>query len=717
MARISWALAAAILFLTALPVGAQSEQKKIEKLQKELDKITAAVAKVQSGLDKAKPGLEAEYKKLRDKESWTTIAKALATGGVPLKKAAGDDQERLTSSIKKDLLPGLLKSQGFTELSKMLIPSLSELSADQMMGEETPDLTDVVKSVISDALPSGDFEKDYLDVIRQAMEPKIRGLLETQASLQGEIDELNEAIQARESGTPPSMVKVPGGKFTMGLDRKDIEQFVKDLGLKQEQLMPAYASYPSRKAEVNEFFIDLKEVTCKWWAAYMRDNPGVPSPSYLTPNGPTEIWKDGKIPAGFEERPVTAISAEEAIQFCQWMGRRLPNEVEWEAAARHREGGKIRHWPWGPKFDEKNCNFNGFFGKEKNVADGLPPMVPTNTFPKGRSVLGLSDLAGNAAEWTTSRFTAYPGFKDVSISGRTFRSSDFVEERFVVRGGHAQNRDVGVTSWFRIGAPPNERFPWVGFRTAASVEKGRDLLESIDDSGFFKRNLVDYKTLISDELADRSFPALALKDSRYYSAVMAGGWDPAASEPTRAKFVAIASRDANDFRDFATMKRFVKDDEMLLLGFLNLDVPSVEPKLEPGKYFVLWQNSHLPTEEELALAAMTEVKAGDPEPAKDDPKRPDKKPAKDTKKQEKEKPKPVADAILFRKLGGRREAPIRLETFNPPVVVDEQSTRVVARDDKDEVELVFAYPIKNQKKSFLFTATLKLEPGTAATLK
>ena len=172
--------------------------------------------------------------------------------------------------------------------------------------------------------------------------------------------------------------------------------------------------------------------------------------------------------------------------------------------------------------------------------------------------------------------------------------------------------------------------------------------------------------------------------------------------PTRARHITLINRVANDFRDHNTLRALAKGGPVML-GFVHLGVPVVEPKLEPGNYMICWVNTVIPEPP--------------PEDKKDsDKKDGDKKGKKG--KQEAPAPEPVPEAFIFVKLGGRRQAPTRVTKFLPPVPAVAQPTRVVPNASTDVIDLSMAFPIKVQKrKAFVVQLRLKLEPGAAARFK
>jgi hypothetical protein len=99
--------------------------------------------------------------------------------------------------------------------------------------------------------------------------------------------------------------------------------------------------------------------------------------------------------------PAALPTAAEARALCVFFGGRLPDEREWEAAARGDDG---RLLPWGNEWSGTEANLCGRecpFGLSSSPDDGAVSPSARNDFA-GASPSGLRDMAGNLAEWVES---------------------------------------------------------------------------------------------------------------------------------------------------------------------------------------------------------------------------------------------------------------------------------------------------------------------------
>ena len=187
------------------------------------------------------------------------------------------------------------------------------------------------------------------------------------------------------------MVEIPAGEFIMGLTLEQARQMNQEWNEKAGVFADPNAftkGIPRLTVYLDTFLIDKVEVTN---ARYRRCvQAGICQP--VTP-GRTDIPPDYLDSPAYDDYPVIGVDWDDAVAYCQWVGKRLPTEAEWEKAARGTDG---RLYPWG---DEWNPEAANLYRAE---------FSPVGAHPGDRSPYGVLDMAGNAAEWTADRFWLYP---------------------------------------------------------------------------------------------------------------------------------------------------------------------------------------------------------------------------------------------------------------------------------------------------------------------
>lgn len=214
------------------------------------------------------------------------------------------------------------------------------------------------------------------------------------------------------------MVYIPSGEFAIGTNESDSEKHAISLGLDK----PWYADEsPERRTDIPGFYIDRYEVTNLQYYIFCQ----------ATDHNPPRHWRGQKFPEGEDSLPVTYVSFFDAAAYAEWAGKRLPNEMEWEKAARGRAGFI---YPWGDDFISGIANLAT--SPRNKTGQGLKPV---GSFPKSASPYGVHDMVGNAWEWVWDYYVPYPNSK--------FKSAAFEKKHYVVRGmsfmgvGHFSKKD------------------------------------------------------------------------------------------------------------------------------------------------------------------------------------------------------------------------------------------------------------------------------------
>ena len=157
-------------------------------------------------------------------------------------------------------------------------------------------------------------------------------------------------------------------------------------------------------------------------------------------------------------RPVLHVNWWEAEAFCNWAGRRLPTEAEWEVAASAEPAGDAlsrtkRCFPWG----------NSRPGPQQaNLGGGARGTADVAAFAAGDSALGCRQMIGNVWEWVADNFEPYPGFE---IDPYREYSQPWFGTHKVLRGGAWTTQPRLLRNTWRNFYTPDRRDVWAGFRT------------------------------------------------------------------------------------------------------------------------------------------------------------------------------------------------------------------------------------------------------------
>ncbi|MEW5957511.1 MAG: SUMF1/EgtB/PvdO family nonheme iron enzyme [Chloroflexota bacterium] len=168
------------------------------------------------------------------------------------------------------------------------------------------------------------------------------------------------ASAAEDLPSAQNMVKIEAGSYTVGLDPADNEHA------------------PAQRLDVAEFWIDRYEVSNTQFAEYLAQT-GVQPPVN---------WPKKGVAADQVKQPVRGVTWDQATAYCEWTGKRLPTEAEWEIAAR---GADSRLFPWGDDPGAVELPRSGTYEVGRKLTNQTPS--------------GVFDLAGNVWEWVGEPYT------------------------------------------------------------------------------------------------------------------------------------------------------------------------------------------------------------------------------------------------------------------------------------------------------------------------
>jgi formylglycine-generating enzyme required for sulfatase activity len=218
-------------------------------------------------------------------------------------------------------------------------------------------------------------------------------------------------------------VYVPGGRFIIGVEKAQAVSV-------REQ--------PPAEVEVAGFWLQQTEVTNAQYASCVA--------AEVCTAPANERWQAEE----YADHPVTGVNWQQAKEYANWVGGRLPSEAEWERACRGDDG---RLFPWGEQAPTPTLsNYNNLVGETTAVG----------SYPDGASPYGLLDLSGNVWEWTSSLDIGYPyaahdGREEASAAGKR-----------IVRGGSFYYTQYQLRCVARTGFDPTTAADQFGLRVAQS---------------------------------------------------------------------------------------------------------------------------------------------------------------------------------------------------------------------------------------------------------
>jgi formylglycine-generating enzyme required for sulfatase activity len=254
-----------------------------------------------------------------------------------------------------------------------------------------------------------------------------------------------------------NMAWVKGGTFVRGSNFKENQDTLK-LCRKYDRACKLWwfsDEFPLKLVTLKSYWIDIYEVTNQQYLEFVKatgHRPALDDTCETDSCWEGNLWKGNSFSMLIRNQPVTQVDWYDAVAYCKWKGKRLPSEAEWEKAARGPSG---YIYPWGKGSPKGRATYNKKW-------KGIATMTNVGSYPRGVSIYGLHDMAGNVWEWVDDWYmrTYY------SAGKKKYPKGPAKGEFKVLRGGSWINFPDSLRSAFRRWSKPDLRFNDTGFRCA-----------------------------------------------------------------------------------------------------------------------------------------------------------------------------------------------------------------------------------------------------------
>ncbi len=430
---------AALALLAVLVVGPRATGQAVAEANPELAAARARLEQARDAHDAAYEGLEELILELEDDYIEITTGPDAATFRHQLVLAMHDSLDVARSRVDAQRSQGRPVLRGFrrqslfeafdgpvraaAEIDERLASWVAHAVADDLSKRDSVEsLTkDDLLRIVDDAFPVGMNWFVFWNEVFRGEQDEVTAYIETYKEFEEAGTDLMRVQHPERYGprgevAPPGMVVIPGGSYTIGPDRN------------------GWTNTDARRVNLKPFFMDRREVTNREYSIYVNALALSKRDAALPRGWSQDSAGRAVYDATLEDHPVLYVSWSQADAYARWAGKRLPTEVEWEAAAAGLDG---LTYPWGNAFKLGYCN-----GGSRQEAS-----LPVESFPLGKSSTGCFDLAGNAWEWTAT-----------TIEGKNV---DVLPEgllNMVIRGGSFMSERNELQTRYRWAAPGHDTF-------------------------------------------------------------------------------------------------------------------------------------------------------------------------------------------------------------------------------------------------------------------
>ena len=249
------------------------------------------------------------------------------------------------------------------------------------------------------------------------------------------------AVDPQHAGHPvqPVMIEIPAGEATLGQKREEF-------GWDNE--------FAEHRVHVPAFSLGKYKVTNRQYLDFVRD--GAPAPHFWIQRAGQWFYRGmfGEIPL-----PLNAaayVMHKEASSYARWAGKILPTEAQFHRAAYATPQRHERPYPWGvaqPDRSRGNLDFHHW------------DPTDVDSSPAGDSAFGVSQLAGNGWEWTSTQFAPFPGFSPFPFYPG-YSQNFFDQEHYVLKGASPRTAACFLRRSFRNWFRPDYPYVYACFRVA-----------------------------------------------------------------------------------------------------------------------------------------------------------------------------------------------------------------------------------------------------------
>jgi gamma-glutamyl hercynylcysteine S-oxide synthase len=248
--------------------------------------------------------------------------------------------------------------------------------------------------------------------------------------------------------TPQGMIRIPEGDYDFQVRGIEIEGG-NDPGVDvQYPWEDAARRYHQHRIHVRAFYIDRTPVTNKEFKKFLDATQYRPKDDHNF----LRDWKNGSYPEGWDNKPVTWVSIEDARAFASWAGKRLPHEWEWQYSAQSTDG---RLYPWGDDWSPQVL-------PAADHGRRMRPSANVDDFPRGASPFGVVDLEGDVSQWTDE-------YRDAHTRAAIVRGGASYQPRGSI-WYFPQTYRLDEHQKYLLMAPGRDRAGTIGFRCVVDAQ-------------------------------------------------------------------------------------------------------------------------------------------------------------------------------------------------------------------------------------------------------